>query len=215
MRALGDVHQALGSWWWEDRTEPVDPGSPWFRDTVIAARRGHSDDASVEGVGYSIGFHSKQYPDYHSGPGPDGMSRLRFRAGESAIPRLGNAVSPPLPLPADAPSGLYDDRGLRDAVHRLAGIWLPEHALCATRAQRDAQGDRMTVSPKVGWITYLGPRYTDGIERAELPHGVQAAARAGGALLWFPLPVADVTPGMVADLRGALVDAGCLPAGNG
>ncbi|AUH40668.1 hypothetical protein CXR04_10765 [Streptomyces sp. CMB-StM0423] len=214
MRALGDVHQELSTWWWEDREEPVDPESPWLHDTAVETRWENSGKRSGEGVGYNLWFHSNRFPDYHSGPGPDGMSSLSFRAGESAIPRLGNAVSLSLPLPEHAPDGLYDPGAMRKAVHWVAEIWRPDHALCGTRGQRDAQGNRMKVSPKVGWITYLGPPYTDGIERAGLPHGVQAAARAGGALLWFPLPVEDVTPGMVVDLREALVAAGCLP-GNG
>ncbi|MFF0729407.1 Imm52 family immunity protein [Streptomyces sp. NPDC004134] len=215
VRALGEAHPALRSWWWEDRAAPVDPDSQWLRDELEAARRRDGDGEPSAGDGYSVSFHNEPFPDYHSGPGSETKVKLSFFAGESGTPRLSNNCVLTLPAPKRAPQGLYDLQSLKLALHWMADIWRPDHALCVNTPLADAQGDWMKVSPQVGWITYLGPKYTDGIERAELPHGVQAAARADGALLWFPLPAADVAPRMVVDLREALVAAGCLPAGNG
>lgn len=196
---LGEASVILRTWYRQGRTKSealaarVEPDASHLR-TLLEQGRNVTDvgDRVIKELGYSLSaWNGRDEPYATFSTQCGGWSHW-----------VSNSFVVDLPSPSGIGTELYEPRVARTLIHTLIEVWEPDWATFASRSMRVGEQERQRGGPRVGWLTYLSPRFGD-IPSIPPPATIEAVQGKGVVIVAAPM-CNDVTPSIVEQLAETL-----------
>lgn len=107
-----------------------------------------------------------------------------------------------LPTPEADALELFEPGVAQAMTYALVDSWDPEWATWASFSMREAQASGS--EPIIGWLTYLGPRYSAGALAEDLPSGASLTSHSPGVVIKIGESALEVSDEQVLEVRERL-----------